>query len=75
MSSVSKSNEQEEQVLAKQAKKASLVLGALSLEQRNLALEKIYDVLIQNKDEILEANRKDMEVLPLLSLVSLVCNV
>jgi gamma-glutamyl phosphate reductase len=58
------SKESNEETLAKRAKKASLVLGALSLEQRNLALQKIYDTLIQKQDEILAANKKDMEVYP-----------
>jgi gamma-glutamyl phosphate reductase len=48
--------------LAKQAKKASLVLGALSLEQRNEALKKIYSHLIIKKPEILAANALDMKV-------------
>jgi gamma-glutamyl phosphate reductase len=48
--------------LAKQAKKASLVLGALSLDQRNEALQKIYSYLISKKPEILAANALDMNV-------------
>ena len=48
--------------LAKQAKKASLVLGALSLEQRNEALRKIHSHLINKKPEILAANALDMNV-------------
>jgi gamma-glutamyl phosphate reductase len=48
--------------LAKKAKKASLVLGALSLEQRNEALKKIYLHLISKKPEILAANALDMNV-------------
>jgi gamma-glutamyl phosphate reductase len=48
--------------LAKQAKKASLILGALSLEQRNEGLEKIYSHLITKKPEILAANVLDMNV-------------
>jgi gamma-glutamyl phosphate reductase len=51
-----------ETLLAKQSKQASLILGALSLEDRNAALKKIYDVLIGKQAEILEANKLDMQV-------------
>ena len=54
-----------ETVLAKQAKQASLILGAVSLNDRNAALQKIYDVLMEKQDEILEANKLDMQVKPL----------
>jgi glutamate-5-semialdehyde dehydrogenase len=46
--------------LARSAKKASLVLGACSLDERNDALQGIYDTLIDRKTEILEANKRDM---------------
>lgn len=51
-----------ETVLAKQAKQASLIVGALSLNDRNAALQKIYDVLTEKQIEILEANKLDMQV-------------
>jgi hypothetical protein len=51
-----------ETVLAKQAKLASLILGALSLNDRNAALQKIYNVLTEKQAEILEANKLDMQV-------------
>jgi gamma-glutamyl phosphate reductase len=50
-----------ETVLAKQAKQASLILGALSLNDRNAALQKIYSTLLEKKNEILEANKLDMQ--------------
>jgi glutamate-5-semialdehyde dehydrogenase len=51
-----------ETVLAKQAKQASLVLGALSLSDRNAALQKIYNVLVEKQNQVLEANKLDMHV-------------
>jgi gamma-glutamyl phosphate reductase len=51
-----------ETVLAKQAKQASLVLGALSLSDRNAALQKIYNVLVEKQNQVLEANELDMHV-------------
>ena len=62
------STESNEEALAKQAKKASLILGALSLKQRNLALQKIYHTLLQRQDEILAENKKDMDVITLLPI-------
>jgi gamma-glutamyl phosphate reductase len=52
----------EETALAAKAKEASLILGALSLTQRNWALQKIHDALLAKKDEILSANKVDMQV-------------
>ena len=46
--------------VAKNAKKASLVVGALSLDQRNDALQRIHDILIERKHDILNANQCDM---------------
>ena len=60
MNGLSTSNK--EIVLAKQAKHASFVLGALSLSQRNAGLQMIYDTLIARKEEILAANKLDMQV-------------
>ena len=51
-----------ETVLAKQAKQASLVLGALPLSDRNAALQKIHSSLLKKQNEILEANKLDMQV-------------
>jgi len=51
-----------ERVLAKAAKKASLVVGALSLSERNAALQTIYDSLQGRKAEVLAANQRDMTV-------------
>jgi hypothetical protein len=51
-----------ETVLAKQTKQASLVLGALSLNDRNAALQKIYDVLVEKQQQVLAANKLDMHV-------------
>jgi gamma-glutamyl phosphate reductase len=51
-----------ERILAQRAKQASLTLGALSLSQRNGALQKIYDTLLSKQDEILAANKLDMQV-------------
>ena len=48
--------------LAQKAKKASLVLGALSLKQRNNALQQIYTALQPQKQAILQANKLDMQV-------------
>jgi gamma-glutamyl phosphate reductase len=49
-------------VLAKQAKQASLVLGPLSLSDRNAALQKIYNVLVEKEHQVPEANKLDMHV-------------
>jgi len=51
-----------ETLLAKQAKQASLILGALSLTQRNEALETIHATLVSKHQEILDANKLDMQV-------------
>ena len=51
-----------ETALAKQAKQASLVLGALSLTQRNEALQTIHSTLLSKHQEILNANKLDMQV-------------
>jgi gamma-glutamyl phosphate reductase len=48
--------------LATKAKQASLKLGALSLAQRNSALQKTNDRLLAKQDEILAANKLDMQV-------------
>jgi glutamate-5-semialdehyde dehydrogenase len=47
-------------LLAKAAKQSSLVLGALSLSERNAALHAIHDSLVARKQEILAANAQDM---------------
>lgn len=46
----------------KNVKKASLILQGTSLELRNKALEEIVNALMVHKDEILEENKKDMEI-------------
>jgi glutamate-5-semialdehyde dehydrogenase len=51
-----------ERMFAKAAKKASLVVGALSLSERNSALQTIYDSLQKHKAEVLAANQRDMTV-------------
>lgn len=56
--------ENKETILAKQAKQASLILGALSLSERNSALLQIYNTLLTKQNEILNANKLDMQVLP-----------
>ena len=48
--------------LAKKAKDASYKLASISLETRNRALKNIYNALIDNKEKILEANKKDIEI-------------
>ena len=53
----------DEAALAAKAKQASLILGALSLTQRNSALQKIHDTLLAKQNEILAANKLDMQVL------------
>jgi len=53
---------EKEAELAKHAKRASLVLGALSLADRNAALHKIHSTLLERQNEILEANKLDMQV-------------
>jgi gamma-glutamyl phosphate reductase len=52
----------QETFLAQRAKKASLILGALSLFERNAALQKIHDTLLTKQNEILAANKLDMQV-------------
>ena len=48
--------------LAQKAKEASYKLAGISLETRNKALKNIYEALIENKDNILKANKKDIEL-------------
>jgi len=60
MNGSSQHTSNKEKVLAAQAKKASLILGALSLSERNAALQKIHSLLSSRKDEILAANVLDM---------------
>ena len=60
MSSDSQSLIERDVELAKNAKKASLILGALSLSERNDALQLIYETLQSNKSQILTANKRDM---------------
>lgn len=45
---------------AAEVKKAQVFLGAVSLEKRNRALESISEIMNLRKDEIIQANRKDM---------------
>ncbi|HOK44233.1 MAG TPA: gamma-glutamyl-phosphate reductase, partial [Thermoclostridium caenicola] len=47
--------------MAIQAKKASILMQGVSTESKNSALKKIADALLARKEEILEANRQDME--------------
>ena len=49
--------------LAGEAKKASYVLARVSSSEKNSALERIKQVLLDQRDSILDANRIDMEVL------------
>lgn len=49
------------QLLGKQAKEASIVLGALSTEKKNQVILSIADMLEQNINAILEANKVDLE--------------
>lgn len=69
MSMANPSLSSDEIVLAKNAKQASLVIGALSISQRNTGLQKIYDTLVVKESEVLAANEIDMQVvLPLTAL-------
>ena len=47
--------------LAKAAKKASIGLAALSTEKKNAALAEIAKALVEQKNEIIAANQKDLE--------------
>ncbi len=47
--------------IARNVKEASLKLAALGPEAKNLALIKIADALLENRDRIVEANRLDLE--------------
>ena len=47
--------------IAKSAKKASYILNSLTTETKNTALEEIAKAFEDNKDKILEANKKDLE--------------
>lgn len=49
------------ETIAQQARKASNILKTLSNEQRSNALQKIHDYLRDSKDEILAANKLDLE--------------
>jgi gamma-glutamyl phosphate reductase len=62
-------SDQDSKSLAQRAKRASLVLGALSVSQRNNALQKIYNVLKEKQAQILEANQLDMEVALTIKLI------
>ncbi|PQE07552.1 glutamate-5-semialdehyde dehydrogenase protein [Rutstroemia sp. NJR-2017a BBW] len=47
---------------ARGAKSASHILATLPTASRNQALTAIHDALLQNKDEILAANARDLEL-------------
>ena len=47
--------------IAKQAKNASLEMAELTTEVKNKALLKIADALEENKSQIFEANKTDLE--------------
>jgi len=47
--------------MAVQAKKASILMQGVSTELKNSALERIANALLSRKEEILEANRQDLE--------------
>ncbi len=47
--------------ILKQAKKVKTLLASLSTEEKNNALLKMADALIENADEILTANKSDLE--------------
>lgn len=47
--------------MALEAKKASILMQGVSTELKNSALERIAGTLLERKDEILEANKQDME--------------
>ena len=49
------------QLLGKQAKEASIVLGTLSTAKKNQVILSIADALEQNINVILEANKLDLE--------------
>lgn len=48
-------------IKGEKAKKASYVLGIATTEEKNKALEKISKLLVEKTNEILEANKKDLE--------------
>lgn len=48
-------------MLAEQAKRASEILGTLNEEQKNAALEKMAQALLEHTQEILAANAQDLE--------------
>lgn len=48
-------------IKGEKAKKASYVLGIATAEEKNNALNKISELLIEKTTEILEANKKDLE--------------
>ena len=47
--------------IAKKMKKEAAVLACSTVEQRNNALKQVMDSLLQNKERIFQANRRDME--------------
>ena len=47
--------------ILKEAKKVKTLLASLSTEEKNNALLKMADALIENADEILTANKSDLE--------------
>lgn len=49
------------ETIAKAANSAFASLKTLTNDQRSLALQKIHDALLTNKDKILESNKLDME--------------
>ena len=50
------------ETIAKSANSAFALLKTLTNEQRSLALQKIHDSLLKNKEKILESNKLDMEI-------------
>jgi len=47
--------------MASKAREASIILAASGTEQKNKALEKIAEALLNNKDDIIRANQSDIE--------------
>ncbi len=48
-------------LMAKEARKASVMLGTASTEKRNQGLEAMAQALVANADEIIQANNKDIQ--------------
>ena len=49
-------------VKGKKSKEVSFILGNLSTGEKNKGLEKMADFLVNNKDEIIKANKIDLKI-------------